>query len=85
MQQGGYTGPLPKGLELDAAGRQKLNALAATREGQRVHALLGDEKKLSDALEKGDTATLKQAMESVMRDPAGRKFLEDLSRLMGKP
>ena len=67
----------------EEAGR--LNALGASADGQKVKALLGDERKLAEAVRTGDTAALKGAMETVLRSEEGRRLLQQLSALMGKP
>ncbi len=85
MEHDGLNGTLPGGRTLSGEEQQKLRNLAETQAGQRVRSLLGDEARLTDAIRRGDTAALQKAMSAVMRDPAGRSFLESLSGLMGKP
>ena len=83
-----HTGDLmgiPGGRRPTAEEAQKLNELGASADGQKVRAMLGDEKRLRSAMETGDAATLKSAMETVLRSEEGKRLLEQLSALMGKP
>ena len=63
----------------------RLNALSESADGQKVRAMLGDEARLAEAVRTGDTAALKGAMETVMRSEEGKRLLQQLSALMGKP
>ena len=63
---------------------EKLNALGASADGQKVRAMLGDEERLRRAMETGDAAVLKSAMETVLRSEEGKRLLGQLSALMGK-
>ena len=64
---------------------QRLNALGASADGQKVRAMLGDEDRLRKAVETGDAAALKNAMETVLRSEEGKRLLGQLSAFMGKP
>lgn len=63
---------------------EKLAALSQSADGQRVRALLGDEAKLTQAIETGDTAALKAAMETVLRSEEGKRLFTQLGAVLGK-
>ena len=76
---------LPELRRPTAEEARKLNELGASADGQKVRAMLGDEKHLLNAMETGDTDALKKAMETVLRSEEGKRLLGQLSALMGKP
>lgn len=62
-----------------------VNELSRSEDGQRVRALLGDEEKLVNAIEKGDSEALKRALDTVLRSEEGKRLFQQLGTLMGKP
>ena len=46
--------------------------------------MLGDENRLRSAIETGDAAALRSAMETVLRSEEGKRLLGQLSAFMGK-
>lgn len=64
---------------------KRLAALGASPDGQKVRTLLGDENRLRNAIETGDTAVLKSAMDTVLRSEEGQRLLAQLGTLLGKP
>lgn len=63
---------------------RRLSELSESADGQKVRAMLGDENKLRCAMETGDTAALKSAMETVLRSEEGKRLLEQLGAFLGK-
>ena len=76
---------MPGGRKITAEEAQKLNELGASADGQKVRAMLGDEERLRNAVATGDAATLRSAMETVLRSEEGKRLLGQLSAFMGKP
>ena len=74
-------GALLKSGALDPEGLRKLEQ---SPDGQRVKALLGDEKKLAEAVRKGDAGTLREAMQTLMSTPEGQRLFQTLGGMMGK-
>lgn len=64
---------------------EKLEAISQSADGQKVRALLGDEARLTQAIENGDTAALKAAMETVLRTEEGKRLFRQLGTILGKP
>ena len=64
---------------------ERLKTLGASADGQKVRAMLGDEERLRRAVETGDAAALKNAMETVLRSEEGKRLLGQLSAFMGRP
>ena len=62
----------------------QLKRLAESRDGRKVRSLLGDEKRLAEAVEKGDAETLQNALQTLLASPEGRRLFEQLGGLMGK-
>lgn len=75
---------IPEFRQPTAEEAQKLNELGASADGQKVRAMLGDENRLRKAIETGDAAALKNAMETVLRSEEGKRLLGQLSAFMGK-
>ena len=67
--------------KLDAG---KLRSLTESRDGKKVRSLLGDEKALAEAVEKGDAAVLQEALQKLLATPEGRRLFNRLGGLMGK-
>ena len=62
----------------------ELRRLAESRDGQKVRSLLGDEKALAEAVEKGDAAALQGALQTLLASPEGRRLFRQLGGMMGK-
>ncbi len=62
----------------------QLKRLAESRDGQKVRSLLGDEKALAQAVEKGDAAVLQGALQKLLATPEGRRLFQQLGGMMGK-
>ena len=75
---------IPGGTKLPAGAEKKLEALGQSPDGQKVRALLGDEQKLANAIQNGDAAALRQAMETVMSSEEGKRLFQQLGSLLGK-
>lgn len=73
-------GKLPSGVD---SGR--LQSISQSADGQKVRAMLGDERELMDAIQNGDTAALKKAMETVLRSEEGKRLFGQLSAVLGRP
>ena len=63
--------------------RAEIERLAASRDGQRVKAML-ERSGFEDAVKKGDAAALKNAMGAVMQTDSGRQLIDRLRELMGQ-
>ena len=74
-------GALLKSGALDPEGLRKLEQ---SSDGQRVKALLGDEKKLAEAVRKGDAKTLREMMQTLLSTPEGQRLFQTLGGMMGK-
>ena len=61
---------------------KELRKLALSSDGKKVRSLMGDEKKLAEALEKGDTETLKNLMTQVLNTEEGNRLAQQLKELM---
>ena len=66
---------------VDAEGLRKLEQ---SSDGQKVKALLGDEKQLAAAIQNGDAAALQSTMQTLLSTPEGRRLFQTLGGLMGK-
>ncbi len=64
---------------------EKLAALSQSPDGQKVRAMLGDEAKLTQAIQNGDTAALRAAMETVLRSEEGKRLFTQLGAILRKP
>jgi hypothetical protein len=76
-----------KAAELLSSGKldpKQLRKLAESRDGQRVRSLLGDEKALAEAVQKGDAAALQGALQTLLATPEGRRLFQQLGGMMGK-
>ena len=62
----------------------QLKRLTESRDGQKVRSLLGDEKALAQAVEKGDAAVLQGALQKLLATPEGRRLFQQLGGMMGK-
>ena len=62
----------------------KLRKLAESRDGRKVRSLLGDEKLLAEAVEKGDATVLQEALQKLLATPEGRRLFSQLGGMMGK-
>ena len=62
----------------------QLKRLAESRDGQKVRSLLGDEKTLAQAVEKGDATALQGALQKLLATPEGRRLFQQLGGRMGK-
>ena len=72
------------GRELERQGKaEKLRALAASAEGQRVGQMV-DAEKLSQAARSGDAAALKDMLSRVLNTAEGRALAENVRKMMGK-
>jgi hypothetical protein len=74
-------GALLKSGALDPEGLRKLEQ---SSDGQRVKALLGDEKKLAEAVRRGDAKTLRETMQTLLSTPEGQRLFQTLGGMMGK-
>ena len=63
---------------------EQLRKLTESRDGQKVRSLLGDEKALAQAVEKGDAAVLQGALQTLLASPEGRRLFAQLGGMMGK-
>ena len=61
---------------------EEIRKLAQSSDGEKVRSLLGDEKKVAKALEKGDTETLKNLMAQVLSTEEGNRLAQQLMGLM---
>ncbi len=61
---------------------KEIRKLAQSSDGEKVRSLLGDEKKVAEALEKGDTETLKNLMTQVLSTEEGNRLAQQLMGLM---
>jgi hypothetical protein len=76
-----------KAAELLSSGKldpKQLRKLAESRDGQRVRSLLGDEKALAEAVQKGDAAALQGALQTLLATPEGRRLFQQLGGMVGK-
>ena len=76
-----------KAAELLSSGRldeTQLRKLAESRDGQKLRGLLGDEKALAEAVQKGDAAVLQGALQKLLATPEGRRLFQQLGGMMGK-
>ena len=71
-------------LESGRLDPEKLLSLGESRDGQKVRAMLGDGKALSEAIRKGDAATLQAALQTLLATPEGRRLFTQLGGMMGK-
>ena len=62
----------------------QLRKLTESADGQKVRSLLGDEKALAEAVEKGDAAVLQEALQKLLATPEGRRLFQQLGGMMGK-
>jgi hypothetical protein len=67
--------------KLDA---EQLRKLTESRDGRKLKALLGDERTLAEAVEKGDAAVLQNALQTLLASPEGRRLFKQLGGMMGK-
>ena len=63
---------------------KQLQKLAESRDGQKLRSLLGDEKALAEAVQKGDAAVLQGALQTLLATPEGRRLFAQLGGMMGK-
>ena len=63
---------------------KQLRQLAESRDGQKLRSLLGDEKALAEAVQKGDAAVLRGALQTLLASPEGRRLFAQLGGMMGK-
>ena len=63
---------------------EALRSLGESRDGQKVKALLGDEKALAEAVRRGDAATLQSALQTLLSTPEGRRLFDRLGGMLGK-
>lgn len=66
-----------------AGRRDELERLAAGSDGQQVKKML-EKRDLGSALSSGDTETLKNALNDVMKTEAGARILSRLQDMLGK-
>ena len=70
--------------ELERQGKaEKLRALAASAEGQKVGRMV-DAEKLSQAARSGDTSALKEMLSRVLNTAEGRALAENVRKMMEK-
>ena len=74
-------GALLKSGALDPEG---LRRLEQSSDGQKVKALLGDERKLAEAVRKGDARALQDTMKTLLGTPEGQRLFRALGDMMGK-
>ena len=60
-----------------------IEKLARSRDGQRVRAMLGDEKQVAKALEQGDTEELRRLMTRVLSSEEGSRLARQLMDFLG--
>ncbi len=66
-----------------AGKKAEIERIAASGDGRRVKAMLEDAG-FEDAVRRGDTAALRDAMGAVMRTDSGRQLIGRLRELMGQ-
>ncbi len=66
---------------VDAEGLRKLEQ---SPDGQKVRALLGDERKLAEAVRNGDAKALQDTMKTLLGTPEGQRLFRALGGMMGK-
>lgn len=62
----------------------RLRSLAGSDDGQKVRAILEQKGSLEEALRRGDTETLRDAIGSVLSTDEGRRLASQLQALLGK-
>ena len=62
----------------------QLRKLTESADGQKVRSLLGDEKALAEAVQKGDAAVLRETLQKLLATPEGRRLFNQLGGMMGK-
>jgi len=70
-----------EGLDTLAANADALKKLAASPDGRKVKSLIGDQKKMTDALSKGDAETLQNIVRSVLSTEEGVRLAEQLKNM----
>ena len=77
-------GDLLKGDRAEALKQnaKEIRKLAQSTDGKKVRSLMGDEQKVAEALEKGDTETLKKLMTQVLSTEEGSRLAQQLMGLM---
>ncbi len=63
--------------------KAEIRRIAASREGERVKAML-EKNGFEDAVRRGDTAALRDALSGVMQTDSGKQLMSRLQELMGK-
>ena len=63
--------------------KKELEALADTRDGRKVKAMLQNEK-LEEALSSGDTEKVKATISGVLQTESGARLMEQLRKMMEK-
>lgn len=66
-----------------AGKRSEIERLAASSDGERVKAML-QQSGFEDAVRRGDTAALRDALSGVMNTDSGRQLVGKLRELMGR-
>ena len=63
--------------------KNEFEKLAGSADGQKVRAMIeNSDKNLMDALEKGDTETLKAALANILKTKEGANIADQLSKLI---
>lgn len=66
-----------------AGKKAEIERIAASKDGERVKAML-EQSGFEDAVKRGDTAALRDALSGVMKTDSGRQLIGQLQALMGK-
>lgn len=66
-----------------AGKKAEIERIAASRDGERVKAML-QRSGFEDAVRRGDTAALRDALSGVMKTDSGKQLISQLQELMGK-
>ncbi len=70
------------GFENLAANADALKKLADSPDGRKIKNIVGDQKKVTDALAKGDTSALKDIVQSVLSTEEGARLAEQLKNML---
>lgn len=66
-----------------AGKRSEIERLASSSDGERVKAML-DSAGFEDAVRRGDTKALRDALSGVMKTDSGARLMKNLQELMGR-
>ena len=72
------------GAQAISSNGDRLRSLADSGDGRKVRAILEEKGSLEEALRRGDTQTLRDALSSVLSTDEGRRLTSQLQALLGK-